>query len=92
MDSSQSWITLAVYFGVFILIFYLFIILPRKKQEKKHGGLLESLKKGDKVVSIGGIKGEVSRIKEDSVLLKVDENTTIEFLKKAIAYRVGDEQ
>lgn len=92
MDSSQSWITLAVYFGVFILIFYMFIILPRKKQEKKHGSLLESLKKGDKVVSIGGIKGEVSRIKEDSVVLKVDENTSIEFLKKAIAYRVGEEQ
>ncbi len=92
MNSSQSWITLAVYFGVFILIFYMFIILPRKKQEKKHGSLLESLKKGDKVVSIGGIKGEVSRIKEDSVVLKVDENTSIEFLKKAIAYRVGEEQ
>lgn len=87
----ENWITLAIYFGAFILIFYLFIILPRKKQEKKHGELLGGLKKGDKVVSIGGIKGEITKIKEDTMILKVCGGAEIELLKKAIAYKDEDE-
>lgn len=87
---QQGWLTVAIYFGVFLLIFYLFIIMPRKKQEKKHDTVLESLKRGDKVVSIGGIRGEVSKVKEDSVMIKVADNTEIEFVKKAISHKIED--
>lgn len=83
-------LTLIIYFGAFIAIFYFFIIWPRKKQEKKHSELLSSLRKGDKVVTIGGVKGEIAKIKEDSVWVRVNDNTEIEFLKKAIAYKVED--
>jgi preprotein translocase subunit YajC len=65
--------------------------MPRKKQEKKHKEMMETLRRGEKVVTIGGIRGEVSRIKEDSVTLKVNENIEIEFLKSAIAYKNGEE-
>jgi len=88
--NAQSWMSMLVWLGVFILIFYVFLIMPRKKEEKRHKTLLEELKKGDKVVSIGGINGVVSKIKDDAVVLKVSENTEIEFLKKAIAYKVED--
>lgn len=84
-------LSLVAYFGVFILIFYLFIILPRKKQEKKLKELVESLKKGEKVVTIGGINGVISRIKEDTVMLKIAENTEIEVLKRAVAYSADRE-
>ena len=87
---AQSWMSMLIWLGVFILIFYVFLIMPRKKEEKRHKTLLEELKKGDKVVSIGGINGVVSKIKDDAVVLKVSENTEIEFLKKAIAYKVED--
>jgi len=80
-------LTLVLYFGGFIAIFYLFIIQPRKKQEKRHKELLESLRKGEKVVTIGGIKGEIARIKEKTVFIRVNDNTEIEFLKSAVAYR-----
>ena len=86
-SNTQSWLSMLIWLGAFILIFYVFLIMPRKKEEKKHKALLESLKKGDKVVSIGGMRGTVTRIKDDSVMLKVGENTEIEFLKTAIAYR-----
>ena len=82
--------SMLVWLGVFILIFYVFLIMPRKKEEKRHKTLLEELKKGDKVVSIGGINGVIARIKDDTVVLKVSENTEVEFLKKAIAYKVED--
>lgn len=87
---QPGWLTVAIYFGVFLLIFYLFIILPRKKQDKQHEAVLESLKRGDKVVSIGGIRGEISKVKEDTIMVKVAENTEIEFLKKAISHKIED--
>ena len=88
MNAQQGgWLTVAIYFGVFLLIFYLFVIMPRKKQEKKHSELTSGLKRGDKVVTIGGIKGEVAKVKDNSIVLKVNENTEIEFLKKAIGYK-----
>lgn len=87
---NNSTITLILYFGAFILIFYMFIIQPRKKQEKKHKELLEALKKGDKIVTIGGLKAEVARIKEKTVTLKIADNTEVEFLKNAIAYRADE--
>ena len=88
--NAQNWMSMLIWLGVFILIFYVFLIMPRKKEEKRHKNLLEELKKGDKVVSIGGINGVVSKIKDDTVVVKVSENTEIEFLKKAIAYKIED--
>jgi len=87
---AQSWMSMLIWLGVFILIFYVFLIMPRKKEEKRHKTLLEELKKGDKVVSIGGINGVVSKIKDDTVVVKVNDDTEMEFLKKAIAYKNED--
>ncbi|HWQ74661.1 MAG TPA: preprotein translocase subunit YajC [Syntrophomonas sp.] len=86
--SQQGWVTVAIYFGVFLVIFYLFIIMPRKKQEKKHDEVLDALKRGDKIVTIGGIRGEVSKIKEETIVVKVADNTEIEFVKKAISHKL----
>ncbi len=90
MDQN-SWLTVIIYFGVFILIFWLFIIRPRKTQEKKHADMVETLKKGEKIVTIGGIKGEIVRVKEDAVILRIAENTEIEILSKAVAYKVDED-
>lgn len=88
--SQQGWLMTAIWFGAFLLIFYVFIVMPRKKQEKKHDAVLDSLKRGDKVVSIGGIRGEISKVKDDTVMVKVAENTEIEFLRKAISHKIED--
>lgn len=88
--TQQGWVTVAIYFGVFLVIFYVFIIMPRKKQEKKHDTVLESLKRGDKIVTIGGIRGEISKVKEDTIMVKVADNTEIEFVKKAISHKIED--
>ncbi|HHV15927.1 MAG TPA: preprotein translocase subunit YajC [Gelria sp.] len=83
--------SLLIWLGVFILIFYVFLIMPRKKEEKRHKTLLEDLKKGDKVVSIGGVNGVVAKIKDDTVIVKISDNTEVEFIKRAIAYKVEDD-
>jgi preprotein translocase subunit YajC len=87
---QQSWLTIAIYLGVFLVVFYGFIIMPRKKQEKKHKEVLDGLKRGDKVVTIGGMRGEVAKIKEDSIVIKANESIELEFLKSAVAYKVED--
>lgn len=87
MPSTTGYTGVAIYFVIFLVIFYVLVVMPRKKQEKKHKQTIEELKRGDRIVTIGGIKGEISKIKEDSVILRVGENTEIEFVKKAIAYK-----
>jgi len=72
-------------FGIIILIFYFLIIRPQKKKERQTKEMLSALKKGDKVVSIGGVRGTVLSVREATVLVKVDDNTKLEFSKAAIS-------
>ncbi|MDR1615691.1 MAG: preprotein translocase subunit YajC [Syntrophomonadaceae bacterium] len=88
---GDNWNIMIIYVIGFVVLFYLFLILPRKRQDKKHADLLSSLQKGDKVVTIGGIKGRVSVVKDDSIVLRVGEENDVEFLKKAIAYKENEE-
>jgi preprotein translocase subunit YajC len=70
----------------FFAIFYFLIILPRKKQEKKHNEMVQNLRVHDRIVTIGGIHGEVKKLKEKTLILKVSDGAEIEILKSAVAY------
>ncbi|MDD3823252.1 MAG: preprotein translocase subunit YajC [Sphaerochaetaceae bacterium] len=83
--STGSMTTTFITFGLIILIFYFLIIRPQKKRDKETKNMLSSMKKGDKIVSIGGIRGTIVTVKETTVVVKVDDNTRIEFSKNAIA-------
>lgn len=71
-------------------IFYFFLIRPQNKKQKETEKMLAALKKGDKVVTIGGIHGTISATKEKTVVLKVDDNTKLEFNRNAIATVVNE--
>ena len=66
-------------------IFYFLVIRPQKKQQKEHKDMLAELKKGDKVQTIGGILGTIVKVKDKSILIRVDENSTIELKKDAVS-------
>ncbi len=83
--AGGSMTTTFITFGLIILIFYFLIIRPQKKREKETKNMLSAMKKGDKVVSIGGIRGTIASVKETTVVVKVDDNTRLEFTKSAIA-------
>ena len=72
-------------FGVIILIFYFLIIRPQRKRDKEAKDMIAAIKKGDKIVTIGGIRGTVAVVKDSTVIIKVDDNTRIEFNKNAIS-------
>ena len=81
---SGQMMTTLITFGLVILIFYFLIIRPQNKKQKETQKMLAALKKGDRVASIGGIRGTVTSVKEQSVVVKVDDNTKLEFTKNAI--------
>jgi preprotein translocase subunit YajC len=83
--STGSMMTTFVTFGLIIVIFYFLIIRPQKKRDRETKEMLAAIKKGDKVVSIGGIHGTVVAVKETTVVVKVDDNTRIEFSRNAIS-------
>jgi preprotein translocase subunit YajC len=68
-----------------VVVFWFFMIRPQNKQRKETQRMLAELKKGDKVVTIGGIHGVVQSVRENTVILKVDEDCKIEFTRSAIA-------
>ena len=82
--TGSMWPTL-IMFGAVILIFYVLIIRPQKKRDKEAKDMLAAIKKGDKIVTIGGIRGTVAIVKESTIIVKVDDNTRIEFSKSAIS-------
>ncbi len=82
---SASIVPTLITFGLVFVIFYFLIIRPQNKKQKETKKMLESLKKGDKVVSIGGIRGTIQAIKDDTVVVKVDTNTKMTFSRSAIS-------
>ena len=72
------------------VIFYFLLIRPQNKKQKETEKIIAALKKGDKVVTIGGIHGTISSTKENTVIVKVDDNTKIEFNRSAIASLVTE--
>ncbi len=83
--AGGSMVTTFITFGAVIAVFYFFIIRPQSKKQKETQNMINQLKKFDKVVTIGGIRGVVQAVKETTVIIKVDDNTKIEFTKSAVA-------
>lgn len=77
-------------FALIFVIFYFFIIRPQNKKQKETQKMISAVKKGDKIVTIGGIHGVVSSTKEQSVIVKVDDGAKIEFSRSAISSVVND--
>lgn len=71
------------------VVFYFFIIRPQKKKEDQRKRMIDAVKKGDKIVTIGGIHGTVTQVDDASVLAQVDTNMKLRFDKNAIASVVG---
>jgi preprotein translocase subunit YajC len=67
------------------VLFYVMLILPMRKRQRALQQLVENLKKGDKVITNGGIYGEVAAVVGSAVLLKVADNVKVKVAKSAIS-------
>jgi preprotein translocase subunit YajC len=84
-EGTGGMIQMLVPLALVVVIFYFLIIRPQNKKQKETQKMLNSMKKGDKVVTIGGIHGIIQSVDETTVIVKVDENAKVKFLKSAIA-------
>lgn len=84
-SSTGSMTTSLVTFALVIGIFYFLIIRPQNKKQKDTQSMINAMKKGDKVVTIGGIRGTVLSVKDDTVIVKVDDDTKLEMNKSAVS-------
>ena len=85
--SSLSFILMMV--AVFAIIYFM-MIAPQQKKQKKINAFRDSLKKGDKVMTAGGIYGRIREVKDNYVLLEIDSNVTIKIDKNSIYQSMED--
>jgi preprotein translocase subunit YajC len=86
-----SLVSLAPFVLIFV-IFYFLLILPQQKQRKQQKKMLETLKKGDKIVTASGIWGTIANVGRDTVTLQIADNTKIKIQREHIARLRGDEE
>ena len=72
---------------ILFAIFYFLIIMPQRKKEKKHQEMLRNLKKGDEVVTNGGLHGAITDTKGDDILvLKIADDVRVQISRSAVAF------
>lgn len=81
---ESTWPMLA-FLAVIFVFFWFVMIRPQRKRQKEHQHLMEELKKGDKVITAGGIYGSIDSLSEDSIVIKVEGGTTMRVARGSVA-------
>jgi len=87
--TQPSWVTSILPFALMFVIFYFLLIRPQQKRTKQRNAMLSALEKNDKIVTIGGIHGTIVDITDQTVTLRVNENTKMTFERSAINGKVN---
>lgn len=82
---GSSMVMTLVMFGAIILIMYFLMIRPQQKRQKEHKTMLESLRKGDKIITASGMHGTITDIDGNVMTIQIADNVKIQIEKTAIA-------
>ena len=77
---------------ILFAIFYFRVILPQQRQAKQHKEMVENLKKGDKIITTGGIIAEVVKNEPEFLKVKINDNVEVKLDKSAVARKLNDEK
>lgn len=77
--------TTLIMFGLMFVVFYLFMIRPQMKKTKEEKEFRSGLKKGDRIVTIGGIHGKISDVKETTVVIDTGDGGKLKIEKSAVS-------
>lgn len=86
MQGLETLIFLALLIGVF----YFMLIRPQKRRAQQHRELIESIRPGDDIVTIGGVHGTVRALRDENVEIEIAPGTVVRFVKSAIGRRVSE--
>ena len=84
-SSSGGGMSMLLMLGAIILVFYFFMIRPQQKKQKQMQNFRNTLKRGDKIITIGGIHGKITDIQEGTFLIEVEDGTRLRIEKAAVA-------
>jgi len=76
--------SMLIFMGIMVAVFYFFMIRPQMKKRKELQKFRNEMKKGDKILTIGGIHGKVNAIKEDVIIIEVENGVLLKIDKNAI--------
>ncbi|MBK8553921.1 MAG: preprotein translocase subunit YajC [Ignavibacteria bacterium] len=85
----ESILSSIVPFLLIIVIFYFLILRPQQKRQKERAKLLESIKRGDKIITAGGIHGTIEAIEDKTILVKVSESVKMKMERSSITTIIG---
>ncbi|MBI3995803.1 MAG: preprotein translocase subunit YajC [Nitrospirae bacterium] len=72
-------------FVLIFVVFYFLLILPQQRKQKKHRAMLEALKKGDRVLTTGGVLGTVAALNKDVITVQIADNVRVKVRREYIA-------
>lgn len=78
-------ISTLIFFGLIFVIFYFMILRPQQKRQKERQKMIDSMKKGDRIVTSGGLHGKIVNVDEKTVLVDAGDNIKLKFDRSAIA-------
>lgn len=87
-QSGSSIFTSLIPFLIIIVVFWVLLYLPQRRREKEHQKLIASLKKGDKVITSGGIIGTITNVKDKTVVIRIDDKAKMEVLKSSVIQKI----
>ena len=90
-QGANSWSFWVMMLLIFV-VFYFFMIRPQTKKQKELQKQRENMKKGDKVVTAGGIYGEIKEVQENALLITVSKDVTIKVAKESVYVDAADAQ
>ena len=82
-EGGFGWTTIIALVLIFGMFYFLFI-RPQRKRQKEHQELMQELSKGDRVITAGGIYGQIESLSQDSVILKIESGTTIRIARSSV--------
>jgi preprotein translocase subunit YajC len=91
-DGGPGLMSNLILFGSIILIFYFMIIRPQQKRAKERQKLIDSLKKGDKVITSSGIYGTIAGMDEKTVLVQIADNVKVKLDRGSIASVIAESE
>lgn len=86
-EPGGSILPFIIFMVVIFAILYFLMIRPQRKRQKEHSTIVQELKRGDRVITAGGIYGQIDIVDQESVILKVESGATIRMAKNSIAGR-----
>ncbi|TDA64465.1 MAG: preprotein translocase subunit YajC [Clostridia bacterium] len=88
----NAWGGSIFYVVIFFAIIYFLMIRPQQTQQKKRQQMLGSLKVNDHIITVGGIHGRITRMKEDRITVRIADKVEVEMEKTAVASVAGQEE